>query len=84
MLIIMIRPKPRTGKLKLNASGHIKRCDVKTQIVDQKSVLQWMQLKVTVNLCPLTKIHCCTGCNQNHGHKLELKTDEQLLICENN
>ena len=30
MLIIMIRPKPRTGELRLNASGHIKRCDVKT------------------------------------------------------
>ena len=40
----MIRPIPRTG--------HIKRCDVKAYIVDQKSALQWMQLKVTVNLCP--------------------------------
>ena len=52
--------------------------------MDQKSALQWTQPKVTVNLCPPTKNHCCTGCNQNHGHKLELKTDEQLLICENN
>ena len=29
MLIIMIRPKPRTGERRSNASGHIKRCDVK-------------------------------------------------------
>ena len=67
----MIRPIPRTGNFRLNASGHIKRCDVKAYIVDQKSALQWMQLKVTVNLCPPTKNQCCTGCNQNHSHKLE-------------
>ena len=48
----MIRPRTRTGNFRLNASGHIKRCDVKAYIVDQKSALQWMQLKVTVNLCP--------------------------------
>ena len=63
----MIRPIPRTG--------HIKRCDVKAYIVDQKSALQWMQLKVTVNLCPPPpsppKNQCCTGCNQNHSRKLE-------------
>ena len=53
----MIRPRPRTGNFRLNASGHIKRCDVKAYIVDQKSALQWMQLKVTVNLCPRPKIN---------------------------
>ena len=66
----MIRPRPRTGNFRLNASGHIKRCDVKAYIVDQKSALQWMQLKVTVNLCSPTKNQCCTGSNQNYGHKL--------------
>ena len=29
LLIIMIRPKPGTGKFRLNTSGQIKRCDVK-------------------------------------------------------
>ena len=36
LLIIMIRPKPKTGELRLNASGHIKHCEVKALIVDQK------------------------------------------------